>query len=68
MMKDPVRSKPWLAIAAIVSTLLAMLSAPGLLCFFGVPFVDMAAAMPFIIIGKFTKMIFDDTDEKIGFK
>ncbi|XP_072019485.1 patched domain-containing protein 3-like [Amphiura filiformis] len=52
MTKDPVRSKPWLAIAALVSTLLAMLSALGVMFFVGVPFVDMVVAMPFIIIGR----------------
>lgn len=51
MMKDWVLSKPWLASCGVVSAGLAILSCSGLLSYCGVPFNQVAASMPFVIVG-----------------
>ncbi|KAJ8027871.1 Patched domain-containing protein 3 [Holothuria leucospilota] len=51
MMKDWVLSKPWLASSGVLSAGLAIGSAMGLLSFCGVPFNQVVASMPFLVLG-----------------
>ncbi|XP_070553523.1 patched domain-containing protein 3-like [Ptychodera flava] len=51
IMADWVRSKPWLGILGVLSAGLAILSALGLCSYCGLPFVNLVAAMPFLILG-----------------
>ena len=52
-MLDCVRSKPWLACLGILSAALAILSAFGLMTYIGVPFQNIVASSPFLVMGKF---------------
>ncbi|XP_033628394.1 patched domain-containing protein 3-like isoform X1 [Asterias rubens] len=51
MMFDWVRSKPWLAACGVLSACLALVSSFGLMCYVGVPYVNVVGAAPFLIIG-----------------
>ena len=53
-MLDCVRSKPWLACLGILSAALAVLSAFGLMTYIGVPFQNIVASSPFLVMGKFS--------------
>ena len=52
IMLDWVRSKPWLASLGVVSAGLAVLSAFGLMCFIGVPYISQNGSIPFLILGE----------------
>lgn len=49
---DWVMSKPYLAWAGVLSTLLAIVSAIGFGLLTGIVFIDMATVMPFLVICK----------------
>ncbi|XP_013403203.1 patched domain-containing protein 3 [Lingula anatina] len=50
IMKDWVRSKPWLGQIGVVSAGLAIVSSFGLMLHAGVPFIDIVASTPFLIL------------------
>ena len=52
LMKDGVRSKPWVAVAGMQATMLSMASSIGLMSIIGVPFASVVGSMPFLIVGK----------------
>ena len=52
VMRDWVRSKPWLASLGVISAGLAVLSAFGLMCFIGVPYINQNGSIPFLILGE----------------
>ena len=52
MSADWVRSKPWLGSLGILSAGLAVISSFGLVLHCGVPFIDIVATSPFVVLGK----------------
>ena len=52
MSADWVRSKPWLGPMGLLSAGLAMVSGSGLVFHTGVPFIDIVAASPFLVLGS----------------
>jgi len=52
MSADWVLSKPWLGSLGVVSAGLAVVSSFGLVLHLGVPFIDMTASIPFLVLGK----------------
>ena len=52
MSADWVRSKPWLATVGVLSAGLALVSGFGLVLHAGIPFIDIVASSPFLILGK----------------
>ena len=52
MSADWVRSKPWLGNFGVLSAGLAVVSAFGLVLLIGVPFIDIVASSPFLVLGK----------------
>lgn len=55
MMTDWVRSKPWLGFLGNLSAGMATASAFGACMYFGVDFIGINLAAPFLMIGKFQK-------------
>lgn len=53
MMSDWVRSKPWLGLLGNISAGMATVSAFGACMYFGVDFIGINLAAPFLMIGKF---------------
>ncbi|XP_013410296.1 patched domain-containing protein 3-like [Lingula anatina] len=51
MTQDWVRSKPWLGLLGVMCAGLAVLSTFGLFMYIGVPFNDIVASMPFLVLG-----------------
>ncbi|XP_070532382.1 patched domain-containing protein 3-like [Ptychodera flava] len=51
LVMDCVRSKPWLGVLGVVSAGLAVLSAFGLMGYLGVPYINICASMPLLILG-----------------
>ncbi|XP_071790217.1 patched domain-containing protein 3-like [Asterias amurensis] len=51
VMLDWVRSKPWLAGCGVISAGLAVLSSFGLMCYIGVPYINVVGSTPFLILG-----------------
>ncbi|KAI0238225.1 Patched domain-containing protein 3, partial [Lamellibrachia satsuma] len=51
MSADWVRSKPWLATVGVLSAGLALVSGFGLVLHAGIPFIDIVASSPFLILG-----------------
>ncbi len=51
-MADCVLSKPWLGLAGVFSSGLAVMSGYGLLFLFGTNLVEMAMIVPFLVLGK----------------
>jgi hypothetical protein len=58
LMTDAVASKPFVAMAGELSAGMAIVASIGLLTGLGVTFSDSTSMMPFLIIGKFVKMLF----------
>ena len=52
MSADWVRSKPWLGPMGLLSAGLAIVSGFGLVLHTGVPFIDIVATSPFLVLGK----------------
>ena len=52
MSADWVRSKPWLGNLGVLSAGLAVVSGFGLVLLIGVPFIDIVASSPFLVLGK----------------
>ena len=52
MSADWVRSKPWLANIGVLSAGLAVVSGFGLVLHAGIPFIDIVASSPFLVLGK----------------
>ena len=52
MSMDWVLSKPWLGSLGVVSAGLAVVSSFGLMLHIGVPFIDITASIPFLVLGK----------------
>jgi hypothetical protein len=52
MVIDWVISKPVLGITGVISTLMAIISATGLLLLMNVTFVDICSVMPFLSLSK----------------
>ena len=52
MSADWVRSKPWLGNLGVFSACLAVISSFGLMFHCGVPFVDIVASSPFLVLSK----------------
>lgn len=55
---DWVRSKPLMGVVGVVATLMAIVSAVGLLLLFDVTFVEMCSVMPFLSLSKCTTISF----------
>ncbi|XP_077994821.1 patched domain-containing protein 3-like [Glandiceps talaboti] len=51
VMADWVRSKPWLGQLGVLSAGLAVISSLGLCSYCGLPFINVVASMPFLILG-----------------
>lgn len=51
MTTNCVRSKPWLGLSAFVSAVLAIISCFGTVILFGVSYIDLNSALPFLMIG-----------------
>ena len=51
MSTDCVRSKPLLGVLGVFSAIIAEISSFGLVLLFGIPFVDIVASNPFLILG-----------------
>ncbi|XP_067122461.1 patched domain-containing protein 3-like [Centruroides vittatus] len=49
--KDWLRSKPWLGVASVISVGLAIFSSVGVTFYIGIPFIDLATAIPFLLLG-----------------
>ena len=52
MSTDWVRSKPWASTLGMLCATLGTLAGVGLLCYLGIPFIGVNAAVPFIMLGK----------------
>ena len=52
MSADWVRSKPWLGNLGVLSAGLAVVSGFGLVLHAGIPFIDIVASSPFLVLGK----------------
>ena len=55
---DCVRSKPLLAVLGVFSAIVAEMSSFGLVLHFGIPFVDIVASNPFLILGMLLCIFF----------
>lgn len=53
MMGDTVRSKPWLGLLGNFSACMSTAAAFGLAMYFGVKFIGINLAAPFLMIGEF---------------
>lgn len=53
MMSDWVRTKPWLGLLGVVSAALACVAAFGFLIYFGVEFIGINMAAPFLMLGEY---------------
>lgn len=57
MMSDWVRSKPWLGLLGNLSACMATVAAFGAVVYVGVDFIGINLAAPFLMIGKFSKIV-----------
>ena len=58
IMSDAVRSKPWLGVLGVLSAGQAIVSTFGLMSFCGVLYSDIVAAMPFLILGEYSFLLY----------
>lgn len=59
MMRDWVKSKPWLGLMGVLSSVLGSLAAFGLVCYCGVEFIGINMAAPFLMLGEFPFQILE---------
>lgn len=57
MMRDQVRSKPWLGLLGNVSAIMATCAAFGLAMYLSIEFIGINLAAPFLMISKYNELV-----------